>query len=128
MPTVTAAAHDKTRSFDIKTSGKTASRLYRTTPRASEKLAAAARLRATLGGFRSTQKSRRKIMRASTIALASVLVMSAPARGADPAAPENARVAFERIKSLSGTWEGRSTKGWVETLRYQVIAGGSVVL
>jgi hypothetical protein len=67
-------------------------------------------------------------MRASTIALASVLMMAAPVRGSEPATPEKARAAFERLKSLSGTWEGRSTKGWTETLRYQVIAGGSVVL
>jgi hypothetical protein len=67
-------------------------------------------------------------MRASTIALASVLVVAAPVRGSEPSTPENARAAFERLKSLAGTWEGRSTKGWVETLRYQVIARGSVVL
>ena len=42
--------------------------------------------------------------------------------------PRTARAAFERLKALAGTWEGRSTKGWDETLRYEVIAGGSVVL
>jgi hypothetical protein len=67
-------------------------------------------------------------MRAWTIALASVLVVVAPVRGSDPSTADKARTAFERLKSLAGTWEGRSTKGWVETLRYQVIAGGSVVL
>ena len=42
--------------------------------------------------------------------------------------PELARAAFERFRSLEGEWEGRSTKGWVETLRYQSIASGSTVL
>lgn len=43
----------------------------------------------------------------------------------DPAA---ARAAYERFKALQGAWEGRSTKGWVESLRYDVIAAGSAVL
>jgi hypothetical protein len=51
---------------------------------------------------------------------------AAPEASAPP--PGDARAAFERIKQLEGSWEGRSTKGWVETLRYQVIAGGSAVL
>ena len=95
-------------------------------------------------------------MRASTIAPASILIlMPAVSPGADPAtiggppaggnaarsaavsrtfaplapaSPETARAAFERFRALAGTWEGRSTKGWEETLRYQVIAGDSVVL
>lgn len=39
-----------------------------------------------------------------------------------------ARAAFERLKGLSGQWEGKSTKGWTEKIRYQVIAGGSVLM
>ena len=42
--------------------------------------------------------------------------------------PALSRAAFERFRSLSGEWEGSSTKGWNETIRYQTIAGGSVVL
>jgi hypothetical protein len=45
-----------------------------------------------------------------------------------PATPELSRAAFERFKGLAGSWEGKSTKGWEETLRYEVIAGGSAVL
>lgn len=39
-----------------------------------------------------------------------------------------ARAAFEKIKSLAGDWDSKSTKGWTETENYQVIAGGSVVM
>ena len=45
-----------------------------------------------------------------------------------PSTPELARAAFRRFQSLEGAWEGRSTKGWVESLRYQSIAAGSTVL
>jgi hypothetical protein len=41
---------------------------------------------------------------------------------------EESQALFERIKSLAGAWEGKSTKGWVETENVQVIAGGSVVM
>jgi hypothetical protein len=73
-------------------------------------------------------------MRTSRIAVVSILALAAAAVGgaeagaSAPPTPEAARAAFERIKAMAGTWEGRSTKGWEETLRYQVIAGGSVVL
>ena len=35
--------------------------------------------------------------------------------------------AFERFKQLTGTWIGRSTKGWEDEVAIDVIAGGSVV-
>jgi hypothetical protein len=38
-----------------------------------------------------------------------------------------ARAAFERLKELSGTWRGRSTRGWTDQVTMDVIAGGSVV-
>jgi hypothetical protein len=76
---------------------------------------------------------RRMTMRAPIAAVLSVsLAATLSAAGQTP--PDShptgaeARAAFERIKSLAGSWEGRSTKGWQETLRYQVIAGGSAVL
>jgi len=34
---------------------------------------------------------------------------------------------FERMKSLSGEWKGKSTKGWTDRMKVDVIAGGSVV-
>ncbi len=63
-----------------------------------------------------------------------MMLTAAAASGTDapgeavPATPELARAAFDRLKALEGNWEGRSTKGWTETLRYEVIAGGSVVM
>lgn len=42
--------------------------------------------------------------------------------------PVASTVAFERFKGLAGTWQGKSTKGWAESITYQTIAGGSCVL
>jgi len=47
---------------------------------------------------------------------------------ARPVTGEAARMAFERFKKLSGTWHGRSTKGWEDSITYRMIAGGSVVM
>jgi hypothetical protein len=44
------------------------------------------------------------------------------------AALSPSRAAFERVKTLEGTWAARSTKGWTETASIQIIAGGSAVL
>lgn len=35
---------------------------------------------------------------------------------------------FEQIKSLEGTWRGKSTKGWEDTTTFRVIAKGTAVL
>ncbi|HKQ48212.1 MAG TPA: hypothetical protein VJZ71_09105 [Phycisphaerae bacterium] len=52
-----------------------------------------------------------------------------PVKKGEPAAELTpARAAFERIKTLSGDWNSKSTKGWTEKESYQVIAGGSVVM
>ena len=48
--------------------------------------------------------------------------------GTVPATPELSRAAFERLKALAGDWDGKSTKGWEETLQYRTIAGGTTVL
>ena len=50
----------------------------------------------------------------------------APAEASPEARPGPA-AAFERFKQLSGTWIGRSTKGWEDEVTIDVIAGGSVV-
>jgi GH24 family phage-related lysozyme (muramidase) len=39
-----------------------------------------------------------------------------------------ARAAFDRFRALEGSWEGRSTKGWVEDVSFRTIAGGSAVV
>jgi hypothetical protein len=36
--------------------------------------------------------------------------------------------AFNRFKQLAGKWQGRSTKGWQETVVFHTIAGESVVV
>ena len=51
---------------------------------------------------------------------------SAVDSAAAPASP--ARQAFENLKQLAGTWEGESTRGWKERVRFEVIAGGTAVL
>jgi len=52
----------------------------------------------------------------------------APVAAAGP--PDEAATAavFERLKSLAGSWEGRSTRGWTDRARFKTIAAGSVVL
>ena len=42
--------------------------------------------------------------------------------------PSPAREGFERFKKLEGKWQGRSTKGWEETISFKTIAAGSVVV
>ncbi len=36
--------------------------------------------------------------------------------------------AFDRLKSLEGTWRGQSTKGWTDRIVYRVLAGGSALI
>lgn len=40
----------------------------------------------------------------------------------------SAAAAFERMKSLVGTWEAKSTKGWTGTEKFELIAEGSVLM
>ncbi len=57
-----------------------------------------------------------------TLIAAVLLVIATEASAVDAAA------LFARIKSLEGDWRGTSTKGWEDTGRIRVIAGGSVVM
>jgi hypothetical protein len=43
-------------------------------------------------------------------------------------AAADARAAFERLKQLTGEWDGSSTKGWQGRHSLQIIAGGSAIL
>jgi hypothetical protein len=63
------------------------------------------------------------MLRILTILMALALV-SAPA----PPAESGPAQAFARIKALEGEWEGKSTKGWVERVTFEVIAGGTCVV
>ena len=61
--------------------------------------------------------------------LLAVLPMASGQDWPAPPAPQDAAVrAFGRFAGLAGEWEGKSTKGWTERLRFQVIAKGSAVL
>ena len=71
-------------------------------------------------------------LNAAACLLAVIVAARAPA--ADNAAPaqapalSKAQAAFEKLKSLAGYWEGKSTKGWTERVGYRVISGGSVLM
>lgn len=60
---------------------------------------------------------------ALALALGAPVVATGQAESLDPAA-----LAFERFKSLAGTWRADSTKGWSEDVTFEVIARGSVVM
>ncbi len=65
------------------------------------------------------------------ILFALAVTITWPATGplAGPGNPDGLpRMAFERLKSLTGTWMGKSTKGWEERIFFDSIAGGSVVV
>ncbi len=55
------------------------------------------------------------------------LARRAPAGGGALSA-EQATAAFERLKSLAGEWQAKSSKGWDEPVSYELVAGGSVVV
>jgi len=51
--------------------------------------------------------------------------LAAPNNAAAPTKPQTKpQAAFEKLKSLAGDWEGKSTKGWTEKVTYAVISGG----
>lgn len=73
-------------------------------------------------------------MRTATLVVVSALLLGRSGvageepKAVTPPTPELSRAVFERFKGLSGAWDGKSTRGWEESLRYEVIAGGSTVL
>ncbi len=68
-------------------------------------------------------------MRLRISLLLAVLGLASGATRAGGGEPANSPVAgFERFAGLAGEWEGTSTKGWRERIRFQVIAKGSAVL
>jgi hypothetical protein len=48
--------------------------------------------------------------------------------GAPAAAQNAARASFEKLKSLTGEWEGRTSSGKAAKVSYRVTSGGSVVM
>jgi len=64
------------------------------------------------------------------VALGLVPASTASAQSKSPAEKPSspAARAFERLKSIEGEWDGRSTKGWEDTNTFQVIAAASVLM
>ena len=65
---------------------------------------------------------------ATMIALLVVTPVSAQSTASAEKSKSPAVLAFERLKSIEGEWDGRSTKGWEDTNTFQVIAAGSVLM
>lgn len=59
-----------------------------------------------------------------------IIALLAPAAASAPATQPVglSQVAFERFRSLAGSWVGKSTRGWEEKSTYAVIAAGSAVM
>ena len=71
------------------------------------------------------------LMRLCRLSVLVLLVWNPPGLAlAEPPAPVEAKAAFERLKALAGTWEGRAghdEPGQAATVVYRVASGGSVV-
>ena len=67
-----------------------------------------------------------KLYVAAILALFLVAPVSGQSTGSAGKPKSTAELAFERLKSIEGDWDGRSTKGWEDTNTFEVIAGGSV--
>ncbi len=74
----------------------------------------------------------RPLLNAAACILVVIATARAPAADNAPAAQAPAlskgQAAFEKLKTLAGDWEGKSTKGWTERVGYRVISGGSVLM
>jgi hypothetical protein len=66
--------------------------------------------------------------RLSVIAIVLVLAVNALPIPQSDSSKTAATEAFNRFKKLAGKWQGRSTKGWQETVVFHTIAGESVVV
>ena len=62
------------------------------------------------------------------LVFAILIAGSGPGAIAAPPPSPSAVAAFERFRAMEGTWEGRSTKGWRESVSFKTIAGGSAVV
>jgi hypothetical protein len=51
-----------------------------------------------------------------------------PSESRAPVDTADARALFERLKTLSGGWKARSTRGWEATTRIRTIASGSAIM
>ena len=62
--------------------------------------------------------------------LSIILLLTSVSAGSNSTANADASAArktFQRLFKLEGKWQGKSTKGWVETVTFKTIAAGSVI-
>ncbi|MBK6427434.1 MAG: hypothetical protein IPF82_14900 [Blastocatellia bacterium] len=69
-----------------------------------------------------------KLYVAAILALFLVAPVSGQSTGSAGKPKSTAELAFDRLKTIVGEWDGRSTKGWEDTNTFQLIAGGSVLM
>jgi len=70
--------------------------------------------------------TRKRFLRLMVLTLTLGVAASASAQDESPSVAE---IAFERFKSLAGSWSAESTKGWsTEQITFEVLAKGSVVM
>jgi len=75
------------------------------------------------------------LVRPFSLSAALLLVLSPPARAADPApsqgpspSAQEAALAFERLRGLVGEWQGETPSGEKVAVTYRLASGGSVVM
>lgn len=69
-----------------------------------------------------------KLLTALMFTIAFTVSVTAQTAKSGETAKGPAERAFERLKSIEGEWDGRSTKGWEDTNSFQLIAAGSVLM
>jgi len=62
------------------------------------------------------------------VSLLAITILCTLSSAAAPPTAAEAKAAFEKLRTLAGTWTSSSTKGWTETATYEVAAQGSVII
>ena len=62
------------------------------------------------------------------VAIVALMLSGGAVKAAGPLGSADAKVAFNRLKTLAGEWESKSPDGNTARLRYQVVSGGSAVV
>jgi hypothetical protein len=70
---------------------------------------------------------RRSPLTVVAVVAAPALLAAAGLAAQPPLARPQAAAVFERLKTLQGTWQGWSSKGWTETITLRLIANGSAL-
>ena len=77
----------------------------------------------------STPSTRAQLAGTLALALTLTVAVAAQSRKTEPQQLDRATAlaAFERIKTLDGTWLSKSSKGWEERQQFRIIANGTAV-